>query len=239
MRKERGIATTRLAAVFAHKDAINRLCLSHQTSAFVISLDGFRCAVRELGAVGRCGLDARSTRAQVSAAVYILRRAAGVEPAYVGALACIAHKERDAVAHHVLVDQIQHGGIDHFAQDGVGLLVGITLREHLPCGSRGRLRAISLDIGDGCRFAPEGVVDEIFGIDAEFVVEQVLVECGDAHQVVDAVFLETGRHAGADAPDVGDGAMGPDFLAKGPVVEYADAAGYVLGGNVERYLGLE
>ena len=81
----------------------------------------------------------------------------------------------------MLVDQIQHGGIDHFAQDGVGLLVGIALREHLPCGGRGRLRAISLDIGDGCRLTPEGVVDKIFGIDAEFVVEQVLVECGDAH----------------------------------------------------------
>ena len=101
------------------------------------------------------------------------------------------------------------------------------------------MRAIGLDIGDGCRLAPEGVVDEIFGIDAEFVVEQVLVECGDAHQVVDAVFLETGRHAGADAPDVGDGAMGPDLLAKDLVVEYANAAGYVLGGDVERHLGLE
>ena len=117
----------------------------------------------------------------MSASVHILRCTAGIEAAYVGVLACIAHKERDAVAHHVLVDQIQHGGIDHFAQDGVGLLVGIALREHLPRGGRGRLWAISLDIGDGCRLTPEGVVDKIFGIDAELVVEQVLVECGDAH----------------------------------------------------------
>ena len=101
------------------------------------------------------------------------------------------------------------------------------------------MRAIGLDIGDGCRLTPEGVVDEIFGVDAEFVVEQVFVECGDAHQVVDAVFLETGRHAGADAPDVGDGAMGPDLLAKGLVVEFADATGHVLGGDIECYLGLE
>ena len=35
------------------------------------------------------------------------------------------------------------------------------------------------------------------------------------------------------------GAMGPDLLAKGLVVEFADAAGYVLGGNVECHLGLE
>ena len=101
------------------------------------------------------------------------------------------------------------------------------------------MRAIGLDIGDGCRLTPEGVVDKIFGIDTKFVVEQVLVECGDAHQVVDAILFESGCHAGADAPDVGDGAVGPDLFAKGFVVEFADAAGYVLGGDIECYLGLE
>ena len=101
------------------------------------------------------------------------------------------------------------------------------------------MRAIGLNIGDSCRLAPEGVVDKILGIDAELVVEQVLVECGDAHQIVDAVFFESCCHAGPDAPDVGDGAVRPDFLAERLVVEYADAAGYVLGGNVECHLGLE
>ena len=139
----------------------------------------------------------------------------------------------------MLVNQIQHGGIDHFAQDGVGLLVGIALREHLPRGGRGRLRAISLDIGDSCWLAPEGVVEEIFGIDAELIVQQVLVERCDAHQIIDAVFFEAGCHAGADAPDIGDGAVGPDLFANGFVVEYANAAGYVLGGDVERHLGLK
>ena len=83
------------------------------------------------------------------------------------------------------------------------------------------------------------MVDEILGIDAELVVKQVFIERRGAHQIVDAVFLETGRHAGADAPDVGDGAVRPDFLAERLVVEYADAAGYVLGGDIECNLGLE
>ena len=104
MRKERGIATTRLAAVFAHKDAVNRLCLSHQTSAFVVALDGLGRAGRELGAVGCGGFDARRARTQMPASVYILCCAAGVEAAYVGALARVAYKERDTVAHHVLID---------------------------------------------------------------------------------------------------------------------------------------
>ena len=93
--------------------------------------------------------------------------------------------------------------------------------------------------GDRCRLASEGVVDEILGIDAELVVKQVFVERRDAHQIVDAVFFESCCHAGADAPDIGDGTMGPDFLAKGLIVEYADAAGYVLGGDIECNLGLE
>ena len=101
------------------------------------------------------------------------------------------------------------------------------------------MRAIGLDIGDGCRLAPKGVVDEIFGIDAELVVKQVFVERRDAHQIVDAVFLETGRHAGADTPDIGNGTMRPDLLAKDLVVEHADATGHVLGGDIECDLGLE
>ena len=83
------------------------------------------------------------------------------------------------------------------------------------------------------------MVDKILGIDAEFVVEQVFVEGRDAHQIVDAVFFEAVCHARPDAPDVGDGAVRPDFLAERLVVEYADAVGYVLGGNVECHLGLE
>ncbi len=134
VRKERGIAATRFAAMLSHKDAVDCLCLAHQTASFVIALDGLGCTGCELGAGGCGGFDARRARTQMSASVYILRCAAGVEAAYVGALARVAHKERDAVADHVLIDQVQYGGIDHLAQDGVGLLVGITLREHLSCG---------------------------------------------------------------------------------------------------------
>ena len=225
--------------MLSHKDAIDCLRFVHQAAPFVIALDGLGSTGRELGAGGCGGFDARRTRAQVSASVHILCSTAGIKPAYVGALARVAHKERDAVADHVLIDQVQHGVVDHLAQDGVGLLVGIALREHLSCGGRSCLRAIGLDIGDSCRLASEGVVDEILGIDAELVVKQVFVERRDAHQIVDAVFFESCCHAGADAPDIGDGTMGPDFLAKGLIVEYADAAGYVLGGDIECNFGLE
>ena len=239
MREERSVATTRLAAVLAHKDAVDRLCFSHQTTSFVILLNGFGGTGRELGAVSRCGFDARRARAQMPTPVDVLRRAAGIESADVGALARIAHKERNAVAHHVFIDQVQHGGIDHFAQNGIGLFVGIALREHLSRGGRGCLRAVSLNIGDGRWFASKGVVDKVLGIDAELVVEQVLVESGNTHQVVDTVLFEPRCHAGTDAPDIGNGAVGPDLLAKGFVIELADAAGHVFGGDIERHFCLE
>ena len=90
--------------MLSHKDAIDCLRFAHQATPFVIALDGLGSTGREFGASGRGGLDARRARAQVPASVHILRCTAGVEAAYVGALARVAYKERDAVAHHVLID---------------------------------------------------------------------------------------------------------------------------------------
>ena len=104
MRKECGIATARFAAMLSHKDAIDCLRFAHQATPFVIALDGLGSTGREPGAGGGGGFDARRARAQVPASVHILRCAAGVEAAYVGTLARITHKERDAVADHVLID---------------------------------------------------------------------------------------------------------------------------------------
>ena len=106
MRKECGIATARFAAMLSHKDAIDCLRFAHQATPFVIALDGLGRTGRELGAGGCGGFDTRCARAQVPASVHILRCTAGVEAAYVGAFARVAHKERDAVTDHVLIDQV-------------------------------------------------------------------------------------------------------------------------------------
>ena len=82
------------------------------------------------------------------------------------------------------------------------------------------------------------VVDEIFGIDAEFIVKQVFVERGDTHQVVDAVLFEPGCHTGADTPDIGDGRCGQISLRK-VSLSSMPMRWYVLCGNIERYLSLE
>ena len=69
VRKECGIATARFAAMLSHKDAIDCLRLTYQTTPFVIALDGLGRTGCELGAGGCGGFDARRTRAQVSASV--------------------------------------------------------------------------------------------------------------------------------------------------------------------------
>ena len=93
MREQRGIATARFAAMLSYKDAIDCLRFAHQATPFVIALDGLGSTGRELGAGGCGGFDTRRARAQVPASVHILRCTTGVEAAYVGALARVAHKE--------------------------------------------------------------------------------------------------------------------------------------------------
>ena len=90
--------------MLSHKDAVDCLCFAYQAAPFVIALDGLGRTGCELGAGGCGGFDTRRARTQMSASVHILRCTAGVEAAYVGALARVAYKERDAVAHHVLID---------------------------------------------------------------------------------------------------------------------------------------
>ena len=63
MRKERGIATTRFAAMLSHKDAIDCLRLAHQATPFVIALDGLGRTGCEFGAGGCGGFDTRRARA--------------------------------------------------------------------------------------------------------------------------------------------------------------------------------
>ena len=87
-----------------------------------------RATVRELVAGGGGGFDARRTRAQVSASVHILCSTAGIKPAYVSALARVAHKERDTVADHVLIDQVQHGVVEH--QRAQQRLLGLQIVRH-------------------------------------------------------------------------------------------------------------
>ena len=93
MREQRSIATTRFAAVLSHKDAVDCLCFAHQAVPFVIALDGLGRTGCELGAGGCGGFYARRARTQMPASVYILRRAAGVEAAYVGSFARITYEE--------------------------------------------------------------------------------------------------------------------------------------------------
>ena len=80
------------------------------------------------------------------------------------------------------------------------------------------------------------MVDEVFGVHPEFPIEDLLVERGDSHQVVDAVRFEPVRYARPYAPDVGEGAMRPDVLAESFGIERADSVLLVFGADIEGHL---
>ena len=72
----------------------------------------------------------------------------------------VPHVERYRAGHHALVDQIEHGGVHHLAQDGEGLVVAVVAGEHLAVHHRARLGAVRLDLGDGAGLPAMRVVDE-------------------------------------------------------------------------------
>ena len=80
------------------------------------------------------------------------------------------------------------------------------------------------------------MVDEVLRVHAELLVEEALVDLGDPGEVLHVVLEEPPRDAGADAPDVGDGAVVPDLAPELPLVEVPDVIVHVLGRHVERDL---
>ena len=70
----------------------------------------------------------------------------------------------------------------------------------------------------------------------ELLHDRFLRQGAYAREVEDAVPLESSRDAGADPPDVGDGAVKPNLALPRVVVEYADAVGSMFGAHVERHL---
>ena len=95
---------------------------------------------------------------------------------------------------------------------------------------------VGADVGDGAGFHAVGMVDEIFGVHAEFAVERALVQAAHAAQVVHAVLGQALRDARSDVPDVGDGPVGLDGALEFRLVQKADVVVGVLRRDVERHL---
>ena len=89
-----------------------------------------------------------------------------------------------------------------------------------------------------CLQAPS-VIDEIFGVFAEFAVQHLGIGSAYAGQVVCAVLRQTPRNARPNAPDIGDGAVKPHLALERFGVKLSDAVGRVLGTDIKRYLRLK
>ena len=91
-------------------------------------------------------------------------------------------------------------------------------------------------LGNRARLLPPCVIEQEQPVLAELLHDRFLRQGAYAREVENAAPLESSRDAGADSPDVGDGAVEPNLALPRVVVEHADAVGGVLGAHVERHL---
>ena len=156
----------------------------------------------------------------------------------------------DLVGHQPLIHQIQNQFFRHFPHHQPGLFIGVGGGQHLAGAEGAALRLIRLDVGNRGRLPAPGMVDEQLGVDAEGLVQQVLVvvfprpaagtQRNIAHRVQPQL-LQPPLVAAAHPPEVGQRGVSPQRLAVGLLVQFGDAhpvfiGGNVLGHNVHRHL---
>lgn len=140
------------------------------------------------------------------------------------------------IGHQVLLYQIEHRVVHHLAQHHEGVVEVVAAGQDLPVHRGGALRLVGLDLGDGAGLHAPGMIDEVLGVHPELAVEHVRIHLGHALQIEHPVLREPPSNARPDVPNVGDGPMPPDALAKGARIELAHPIRRVLGRDVERHL---
>ena len=141
--------------------------------------------------------------------------------------------------------QVQHQRFRHLPDDQLRLVRGIGLHEHLSGADAVRFRFVGLDVRHSCRFPAPGVIDEKLRVDAQGVVQRVLVggaqpghvPHGEAAQVFQPL-----RDAPAHAPEVRQRPVAPEGFPVGLFVQLRDAHAvfirlHVLGHDVHGHLG--
>ena len=156
----------------------------------------------------------------------------------------VAHREHDLVGHHALVHQIKRGRVGHFVRDQSSLLKIIGLLQHLTIAEGMIFRLIRLDHVNGARFPAPRVVDQQLGVDAEELVQQILVRDraqGDVPHRIDAV---AGQFIGdplPHPPEIGQRAVIPKRMPIAHFIQRGDSDAVrirldMLGDNIHRDL---
>ena len=89
-------------------------------------------------------------------------------------------------------------------------------------------------LGDGARLDAVSVVDEVFRVDAKLAVEDALIQGRHSHKVLYMVLCKSRCDTGANAPDIGDGAVPPNGAPELVLVKFPYAIVHVLGGDIQR-----
>ena len=130
----------------------------------------------------------------------------------------------EAAAH-----EIEHGLVDHLADDGEGLIRCVGACEHLPRADGVPLWLIGLDLLDRTVLDASRMLHKVARIDAKFAPEQRLVHEHNAGKVIDAIAREASCDARTNLPDVRYGTVVPDQATEALAVEHADVALLVFG----------
>ena len=137
----------------------------------------------------------------------------------------VDHGQYHLVRHKTLFDQVQGRGVRHLQHHDPGFFKFIGTLQDLSGAEGPVLRSVGLDIINRAGLPAPGMVYEKLRVDPEQFVEQILILQGipcdiphGKHAVASQFFCRPFAHT----PEIGDGAMAPEFPAVAHLIQLGD-----------------
>ena len=123
------------------------------------------------------------------------------------------------------IHQIQHHEIDHFARNQFGILPAVGAGKHLT-GTEGiGLRLVSFDILHRAGFLSPCMINQQFGIDAEFFVKRFHIVEGKPRQIShgeNAFLVQSPFRPASDAPEIRQRTVLPQLFPIFPLIQFGN-----------------
>ena len=157
----------------------------------------------------------------------------------------IADGQGQGIRHRFPLHQLEHQRIHHLPDNDPCFLAGVGAGQHLPFTKAVEHRAVLLDVLYCAGFYSKCVVDQNFSVNAEGLIEPLFLGKGGTGQLAhgaDVVPLQPRGSARTDAPEVCQGPVIPQQVAKGCFVQLRNADAvrvgrHLLGGDIQCHFG--
>ena len=153
--------------------------------------------------------------------------------------------QHQLVCHQLFRKETKRHGICHLLQNNLRLGPFVGLLQHLSAAEGVRLRTVGLDIIDGTRLPPPGMIDEQLSTHAKQAVEEVFVlqglPCNLPHGG-DAILRQLRSNAPPYSPEGCQRTMVPERATVAHLIKLCNANAilvclHVLGHNIHSHLG--